>query len=79
MDIVQAIKNKQLFRPVFRDLSSWSSWLVLLKALFGLQMDDKELTLYKEFAPVGKNLPSSHFVNSGPSWVDVEENPSSCR
>jgi len=48
MDIVQAIKNRQLFRPVFRDLSSWNSWLVLLKALFGLQMDDKDLTLYKE-------------------------------
>ena len=46
MDIVQAIKNKQLFRPVFRDLSTWSSWLVLLKVLFGLSLGEDELTVY---------------------------------
>jgi hypothetical protein len=47
MNIIQAVKDKRLFRPVFRDLTSWQSWLVLLKALFGLQMNDKELALYQ--------------------------------
>ena len=48
MDIVQAIKNEQLFRPVFRDLRSWSSWLTLLKALFGLRMDKGDKALFRE-------------------------------
>ena len=48
MNIIQAIEDKRLFRMVFRDLSTWSSWLVLLKALFGLELVDKDLTLYKE-------------------------------
>ena len=48
MDIVQAIKNRQLFSPVFRDLSSWQSWLVLLKALFGLSLGEDELILYQQ-------------------------------
>jgi len=79
MDIVQAIKNRQLFRPVFRDLSSWNSWLVLLKALFGLQMDDKDLTLYKECTS-RKKRPEQPFRELWAiSWVDVGENPSSCR
>ena len=48
MNIIQAIEDKRLFRSVFRDLGTWSSWLVLLKTLFGLQMDDGELALYQE-------------------------------
>ena len=48
MNIVDAIHSEKLFKPIFKDLKTWSSWLVLLKALFGLQMDAKDLALYRE-------------------------------
>jgi hypothetical protein len=47
MDIIKSIHDEKLFRPVFRDLSSWQSWLSLLKAFFGAEMDEADLTLYK--------------------------------
>jgi hypothetical protein len=46
--IVQAINDKDLFRPVFRKLKTWGGWMVLLKALFALPMAKKELALYRE-------------------------------
>ena len=48
MNIVDAIHSEKLFKPVFRNLKTWSSWLVLLKALFALQMDAEDLALYRE-------------------------------
>ena len=47
MDIIEAIYNEKLFKPVFKNLETWRSHLVLLKALFGLPMDDKDLALYQ--------------------------------
>jgi hypothetical protein len=46
MDIVEAIHSEKLLRPAFRDLSTWSSWLVLLKAFFGLKMDKADVELF---------------------------------
>ena len=48
MNIIQAIHDKKLFRSCFKDLSTWVAWLVLLKVLFGLEMDKKELALYQD-------------------------------
>ncbi len=47
LTIVRAIEDNKLFRSLFKDLSTWSSWICLLKALFALQMDKKELKLYR--------------------------------
>jgi hypothetical protein len=49
-DIVQAIGNRKLFGslPEFKDLSSWFSWIVWLKSLFGLPMDEGELSLFQK-------------------------------
>ena len=46
MDIITAIHDSALFRPLFRDLSTWKSWLVFLKALFALLLDEADLPLY---------------------------------
>lgn len=48
MDIIRALHDEKLFRPCFRDLSTWRSWETLLKALFGLEMDDQDLALYRD-------------------------------
>lgn len=46
MTIIEAIEDPKLFRPLFKDLSSWRAWLIFLKALFGLPIEleeDREL------------------------------------
>jgi hypothetical protein len=48
VDIIQAIHDKHLFRPLFKDLDTWRSWMVFLKALFALAMDQEEFTLYQQ-------------------------------
>ncbi|WP_447979027.1 hypothetical protein [Candidatus Nitrospira bockiana] len=48
MTIIEAIEDRNLFRPFFRDLTIWSSWLTFLKALFALQMTEPELLLYRQ-------------------------------
>ncbi|UCG15072.1 MAG: hypothetical protein JSU72_13390 [Deltaproteobacteria bacterium] len=45
MDIITAINNEKLFKPIFKDLKTWSSWFCLLGALFALRMTKKELAL----------------------------------
>jgi hypothetical protein len=47
MNIISAIRSPKLFKPVFRDLESWSSWMTVLKCLFGLPLDDQDACLYR--------------------------------
>ena len=42
MNIIEAIEDKRFFRPLFKDLSTWHSWLIFLKALFGLQIEERK-------------------------------------
>jgi hypothetical protein len=39
MNIIEAIQDPRFFRTSFKDLQSWRSWFVLLKALFGLRLE----------------------------------------
>ena len=48
MDIIQAIFDKNLFFPLFKNLETWASWIVFLRALFGLPMSEAELALYRQ-------------------------------
>ncbi len=38
MNIIDTIKDRNLFGalPEFRDLSTWTAWMVCLKTIFGL-------------------------------------------
>lgn len=47
-DIIEAIKNPKLFGslPRFKKLETWTSWLVVLKAIFGLPMTDDDLVIF---------------------------------
>jgi hypothetical protein len=40
MTIIEAINDERYLRPAFRDLSTWRAWLVFLRALFGLPVED---------------------------------------
>jgi hypothetical protein len=46
--IIEAIRHKSLFGslPVFSSLDTWDGWLVWLKAVFALPMDDNALVIY---------------------------------
>lgn len=60
MNIIEAIRDDQIFRPLFPNLQSWRVWLVCLKAIFGLSMNRSELKIYRKFT--GRtDRPSSPF------------------
>jgi len=48
ISIIQAIEDLNLFRPIFRTLETWRSWIVTLKAIFGLSLSGEELALYRK-------------------------------
>jgi hypothetical protein len=54
-NIVEAIKDRNLFGSLFKNLSTWKNWLACLKAIFALPMDEDELTLYRQCT--GRNNP----------------------
>jgi len=42
MNIAEAIEDPRFFRELFKDLKTWGSWLVFLRALFGLPIEDRK-------------------------------------
>ncbi len=42
LNIIQAIEDKNLLGGAFKDLSTWRPWMVFLKALFGLEIQDSD-------------------------------------
>src|ERR1700723_255967 len=72
MTIVEAMKDKELFRSKFQKgllgTDSWWPWRCFLSALFGLPLDAKQLEFFKEHtgreqAPTKQ--PSECFVIAG--------------
>jgi len=45
--IIEAIEDRNVFGPAFRDPETWRAWKVFLKALFGLRMEPGELELFR--------------------------------
>ena len=47
--IIEAIENRRLFGslPRFKSLETWTSWLVVLKAIFGLTMTAEEIVIFQ--------------------------------
>lgn len=46
--ILDAISDKHLFRPWFRDRATWQSWFAFLAALFALPMTAEQLAIYRQ-------------------------------
>jgi len=49
MNIIEAIEDPKLFGSLIKDQSTWSNWKVNLKAIFGLSIEKKELSLYRKY------------------------------
>lgn len=47
MNIIQAIKDRNLFGSLFKDPASWHPWTVYLSALFGLPVDTEDMNLIR--------------------------------
>jgi hypothetical protein len=45
--IIDAIKSPRIFGPLFPNLTSWFSWTVFLKSVFGLPMNERELEVFR--------------------------------
>lgn len=60
MNIIDAMRDPNLFAPFFRNLASWAAWIVLLKAIFVLPMADEELELYRKFT--GRQSPPARQI-----------------
>jgi hypothetical protein len=65
VNIVEAIKDDRFFRPVFKDLTTWQNWLVLLKAYFGLEMTPDEFAVYQKYTG-RSDVPKKEF---GEIWI----------
>lgn len=48
MNLINALADPNLFGRVVTDLSTWEPWLVVLKGLYGVPMNEQELTLFTE-------------------------------
>ena len=49
MNIIDAIHDERLFRGLFKDLTTWRAWMVFLKALFGIPIDDPaDMALFRD-------------------------------
>jgi hypothetical protein len=44
--IIDAIHDEKLFRPLFKNLNTWKTWFVVLKAIFALPMDETDRTVF---------------------------------
>ena len=49
MNIIEAIKDERLFKPIFKDLFTWQNWFVLLKVFFAIPMDEAEFKTYQQY------------------------------
>jgi hypothetical protein len=54
--IIDTLLDPKAFAPAFPKLETWSSWLVFLKGLYGLPMDENELAIFRVFT--GRQVPN---------------------
>ncbi len=55
MDIIDALHNKAVFGPLFKEAQTWHAWEVYLKGLFGLPIEDeKDRKLFKACTGLSK-------------------------
>ncbi len=47
-DIIAACEEPELFKPWFRNPSTWRGWFAFMSVLFGLPMDDEGWALFQQ-------------------------------
>ena len=65
MNIIDAINDERLFKPLFRDPTTWRPWTVFLKALFGIPIDDPAVMAIFRYATGLTEQPTVKIKNCG--------------
>jgi hypothetical protein len=65
--IIDAVEDQNLFRPLFKNLDTWRAWLVVLKAIFALPMDEADRTVFTSLT--GRTDPPAQQVSE--CWLVV--------
>lgn len=63
MTILDAIHDPQLFRPLFKNLDTWQTWFVVLRAIFALPMTQDDRLLFHHLT--GRTTPPREQVQEG--------------
>ena len=48
LSIIDACLDPEIFGPWFKDRLTWLAWIVFLRVMFGLGLDDAELAIFRE-------------------------------
>ena len=67
MNIIQAMSDKKLFAPWFKDQATWAAWRAFLAVLFNLPMDDEQQVIARACTGL-ETLPDAAFTEA---WVCV--------
>jgi hypothetical protein len=52
LNIIDALRSRTVFAPLFKDPRTWRAWEVYLRGLFGLEMEDpKDKRTFKDWTP----------------------------
>ena len=70
LTIEQALRDTNLLGAALGNLHSWSSWLTVLKAAFGQELTEQELTTFQQ-SQVNVLFRHHASENYGPSLVDA--------
>src|SRR3974377_1231186 len=61
ISIDQALRDRNLLGAALGDIPSWETWLIILRATFGLPLDDKQRELFSQVA--GNRTPPAKRVS----------------
>lgn len=67
MKISAALDDPRIFAPAFRDKETWTAWRAFLLALFGLPMDEEQLSLFR--ACTGRATPPTQQARE--AWLVI--------
>jgi len=60
LNIIQTFEDPNIFGNLIKDQSTWANWKACLKTIFGLQMSEEEVEVYRKFTG-RKKPPTSPF------------------
>jgi hypothetical protein len=55
--IIDACLDPDVFGSWFRDRKTWSVWFIFLRVIFGLPLDEDELSIFQKFTGRASPLP----------------------
>src|ERR1700733_7414871 len=61
LTIVDACLDPEIFAPWFKDMQTWTAWFVVLKVMFGLQLNDDELATFRKHTSRTNPAPGGYF------------------